>query len=94
MSDDLYYTVLRWADDKGVCKAQGMTVTLREAPDLGAGPVVFLAYRPEIRDLLVQVPADTGLRELTRDEVRAADVLLRSLTTLPPKGTVCVPVTF
>ena len=46
MSDDYYYTILRWADGAGIVKAQGMKVTLHAGPDLGKGPVHFVAYRP------------------------------------------------
>ena len=81
MSDDLYYTVLRWTNGRGIAKGQGMTSTLTEPPDLGGGPVQFLAYRPEIGEADVQM--DGERRALTRDEERAADALLRRLTAMP-----------
>ena len=83
MSDCYYYTLLRWDAGGGRAKHQGMTVTLHEAPDLGSGPVQFLAYRPEIQDAEIQIGGER--RNMTRDEERAADALLRKLTTLPER---------
>ena len=84
MSDCYYYTLLRWDSGAGRAKHQGMTVTLTEPPDLGSGPVEFLAYRPEIQDVEIQIGGER--RTMTRDEERAADALLRRLTTLPVRA--------
>lgn len=86
VSDDLYYTVLRWGNGRGIAKAQGMKVTLTEAPDLGAGPVEFVAYRPEVRDLEVRMHGAAEVREMTRAEERAADALLREMTSMEARA--------
>jgi hypothetical protein len=83
VSDDLYYTILRWANGKGVAKHPGMTVTLKAPPDLGFGPVHMVAYRPEVGAAELQTRADRPRRAMLREEIQAADAMLRSLTTVP-----------
>lgn len=83
MTDELYYTILRWADGSGIVKAQGMVVTLQGAPDLGKGPVHFVAYRPEIGRGEVQTHPSEPRRPMDDIEVRAATQLIRAMTTLP-----------
>jgi len=83
MTDDLYYTILRWAGNRGIVKAHGMTVALTAGPDLGKGPVHFVAYRPEIGRGEVQTHPSEPRRLMDDSEVRAATELLRSMTTMP-----------
>lgn len=83
MTDELYYTILRWADGSGIVKAQGVTIALQAGPDLGKGPVHFVAYRPEIGRGEVQTHPSEPRRLMDDNEVRAASELLRSMTTLP-----------
>jgi hypothetical protein len=83
VSDDLYYTILRWADGAGIVKGQGMKITLASGPDLGKGPVHFVAYRPEIGRGEVQTHPSEPRRPMDDIEVRAATQLIRAMTTLP-----------
>jgi len=83
MTDDRYYTILRWADGSGIAKSQGMTITLTAAPDLGRGPVHFVAYRPEEGPGEIQTHPKEPRRIMDHIEVHAATELLRSMTTLP-----------
>ena len=83
MSDDLYYTILRWADGAGIVKAQGTTIKLTAGPDLGKGPVHFIAYRPVLGRGEVQTHPSEPRRLMDDSEVRAATELMRVMTTLP-----------
>jgi hypothetical protein len=83
VSDDLYYTILRWDDGAGIVKGQGMKKDLRAGPDLGKGPVHFVAYRPELGRVEVQTHPDEPRRLMDDAEVRAATDLIRAMTTLP-----------
>ena len=86
MSDDLYYTILRWADGAGIVKAQGMKITLTAGPDLGKGPVHFVAYRPVLGRGEVQTHPSEPRRLMDDAEVRVATDLIRDMTTLPEVG--------
>lgn len=79
MSDALYSTRLRWNAGRGVAKLYGRALVLEVAPDLGAGPVEMIDYTPEIRCVEIRQMACDPVREMTRDEIHAADRLLRSL---------------
>ena len=80
MSDDLYYTRLRWSGASGIAKMHGMTVSLRAGPDLGSGPVWMIDYRPEVGFAQVQPRANDQPRSMTREEKHVADTMLRQLT--------------
>lgn len=83
MTDELYYTRLRFHAKHGIAKMHGMTVSLVAGPDLGDGPVWFVDYRPECGFALVQTRSIDPVRDMTREEKREADLLLRAITTLP-----------
>ncbi len=80
MTDELYYTRLRFSGRHGIAKMHGMSVSLDAGPDLGSGPVWFVDYRPEIGFAQVQPRSIDRLRDMTDDEKHAADALLRKLT--------------
>lgn len=83
MTDELYYTRLRFNGHSGIAKMHGMTVSLNTGPDLGDGPVWMCDYRPECGFALVQPRSIDPVREMFGSEKRAADALLRSVTTMP-----------
>lgn len=83
MTDHLYYTRLRFDGKRGIAKMHGMTVSLTVGPDLGDGPVWSIDYRPEIGFGQVRPRCVDPQRDMTPDEVHAADAFLRGLTTLP-----------
>ena len=80
MTDDLYYTRLRFNGRSGIAKMHGMTVTLSTGPDLGDGPVWMIDYRPECGFGLVQPRAIDPPRDMTRFEIAVADSILRRTT--------------
>ncbi len=79
MIADLLPTRLWFAATRGgAARLDGVEVRLAEAPDLGAGPVDRLDYVPgEIA--AVMYPRQPW-RDLTADEIRAAQALLEQLT--------------
>lgn len=83
MTDDLYYTRLRFSGRHGVAKMHGMTVSLDVGPDLGEGPVWLVDYRPEIGFGRIQPRSIDPQRDMTTKEKHAADALLRSITAMP-----------
>ena len=83
MTDDLYYTRLRFSGRHGIAKMHGMTVSLDAGPDLGDGPVWTVDYRPEIGFGRVQPRSIDPPRDMTASEMHAADALLRRITTMP-----------
>ena len=76
MSDLLYMTRLRWSGYSGIAKLHGKTVMLRLPPDLGTGELVGVDYVPEVHLCEVQ-PRRGPRRDMTADEIRAADQFLR-----------------
>lgn len=78
MSDLLYMTRLRWSGYSGIAKLHGRTVMLRLPPDLGTGELVGVDYVPEIHLCEVQ-PLGHGRRDMTADEIRAADRVLAQM---------------
>ena len=80
MSDDYYWTRLRWHAGRGVAKLRGVVVALTEAPDLGRGPVVELDYAPETDCREVRRRHCDARADMEPDEIAAADRLLRALT--------------
>ncbi|MCU0920756.1 MAG: hypothetical protein MUF16_10525 [Burkholderiaceae bacterium] len=83
MTDELYYTRLRFSGRHGIAKMHGTVLALDVGPDLGSGPVWFVDYRPECGFALVQPRSIEPVREMFDSERRAADALLRSVTTMP-----------
>lgn len=79
MSHALYATRLYWVGMRGIAKLHGRQVKLVAPPHLPGLRVDALDYVPEIR-LCSVMPYGHGWRDMTPDEVRAADVLLRELT--------------
>ena len=80
MSDLLYSTRLRWDGRRGVAKLRGCAVALPAPPDLGGGPVHAVDYVPEVRLAEIAPRACDGRRDMTPDEIAAADRLLARLT--------------
>lgn len=80
MTDELYYTRLRFSGRHGIAKMHGTTISLNTGPDLGDGPVWFVDYRPEVGFGRVQPRSIDTPRDMRPEERRAADDLLRKLT--------------
>lgn len=83
MTDELYYTRLRFSGKHGIAKMHGITVSLNAGPDLGEGAVWFVDYRPEIGFGRIQPRSIDPQRDMTTDEKHAADDLLRKITIMP-----------
>lgn len=79
MSHALYSTVLLWSVTRGIAKLHGVLAAVGEPLTLMGRRVAEIDYIPEIgrRSILF---AGEPLRDMTDDEVRAADALLRELT--------------
>lgn len=79
MSHALYFTRLFWDGRRGVAKLHGRMVELHVAPAMPGTPVELLDYAPEVccREILRH---GERRREMTPDEISAADWLLRELT--------------
>ena len=75
MSDLLFSTRLRWDGRHGVAKLRGYSVDLHEAPQILGTPVAEIDYVPEIRAVSI-MPKYAGWREMTTEEIKAADALL------------------
>lgn len=80
MSDLLYSTRLRFCGRCGVAKLRGVSVPIFVAPDLGAGPVHAVDYVPEVRITEIMPRACDARRDMTPEEIEAADALLVELT--------------
>lgn len=81
MSHALYATRLYWASSRGgVAKLHGRCVPLHAPPHIGGAPVVGIDYVPEICLRQIQ-PIASGWRDMTDDEVTAADAVLRAVVT-------------
>lgn len=80
MTDGYYFTRLRFSGKQGIAKMHGHVIPLTVGPDLGAGPVWAIDYRPEIAFARVQPRSIDPMRDMTGDEKHAADALLRKLT--------------
>lgn len=79
MSDALYCTRLRWQNGRGVAKLHGRAMVLISAPEFWFGAVDMIDYTPEVGCVEIRPRACDPVREMTRDEIHAADRLLRSL---------------
>jgi hypothetical protein len=77
MSAELYQTRLYWVGHRGVAKLHGCSVPLTAAPMLAGRRVVAVDYTPEVRVARV-LCAQAGWREMTTEEIRAADDYLRA----------------
>ncbi|MDQ5958947.1 MAG: hypothetical protein QG592_25 [Pseudomonadota bacterium] len=79
MSHALYSTALLWHVTRGVAKLHGVLAAVGEPLMLMGRRVAEIDYIPEIgrRSILF---AGEPLRDMTGDEVRAADALLIELT--------------
>lgn len=75
MSVDLYSTALVWHGYRGIAKLHGRQIELQEPPTLLGQRLVMIDYRPEIAERRLQ-PFDGQARDMTADEVAAADVFL------------------
>lgn len=79
MSHALYATRLYWAGTRGgIAKLHGRSVELHAAPHIGGARVVGVDYVPEIGLRQIQ-PLAGPWRDMTDDEVRDADAMLRAL---------------
>lgn len=79
MSDDLFYTRLRWSNGQGIAKFRNRIVVLTEAPDISRETVVELVYTPEVRVAWVRT-FDSPWRELLPYEIEACESYLRIAT--------------
>lgn len=75
MSDDLWFTTLRWTRNSGVAKLHNREVVLTEKPDLGF-EYDELVYRPEHPLARIRL-ASGATRELLPHEIVACDRFLR-----------------
>lgn len=82
MSHALYSTRLYWAGGRGIAKLRGAEVKLVAPPHLSGMEIDAIDYAPEVRCAMV-MPRRGGWRDMTRDEIAAADVLLHQLTEVP-----------
>ncbi len=81
MSHALYATRLYWAGTRGgIAKLHGRSVALYAPPHIDGAPVVSIDYVPEICLRQIQ-PIASGWRDMTDDEVRQADAVLRAVVT-------------
>jgi hypothetical protein len=79
MSDDLFYTRLRWSNGHGIAKYRNRIVVLTEAPDISRDVVVEIIYTPEVGVARVRTFSKPW-RDLLPDEIAACDSYLRIAT--------------
>lgn len=79
MSDALYSTRLRWSAGRGAAMLHGRIVPLTGPPVLAGQPVHAVDYTPEVRCFEIRRRACDPVDDMTADEVREADALLRRL---------------
>lgn len=79
MSHDLYTTRLYWAGGRGIAKMHGRHAKLAAPPHLPSTEIDAIDYTPEVRCAMV-MPRRGGWRDMTRDEIAAADRMLAELT--------------
>lgn len=82
MSHALYSTRLFWSGRSGFAKLHGRMVQLSAAPVLAGPSILMIDYSPEVRCVEI-LRYGEARREMTRDEIRAADALLKQLTEVP-----------
>lgn len=77
MSDNLYFTRLRWDGSRGIAKLHGRTAQLMRAPDIGI-EFTNIDYVPEVACCLIRHGCDRET-DMTPAEVAACDRFLHSL---------------
>ena len=85
MSHALYSTRLFWSGCSGIAKLRGRMVQLSAAPVLPGSSILMIDYSPEVHCVEI-LRYGEARREMTRDEIRSADLLLAELTKEPPDG--------
>lgn len=85
MSHALYSTRLWWAGGKGIAKLHGRVVEMLAPPVLPGPSVLMIDYAPEVHCVEI-LRYGEARREMTRDEIRSADLLLAELTKEPAHG--------
>lgn len=78
MSHCLYSTALHWSATRGYAKMNGVMVAFSVAPTLAGCKAAEIDYIPEVGMRSI-TPAMQSNRDMTDDEVRAADSLLAKL---------------
>lgn len=81
MSHHLYSTCLCWwgSGGSGIAKLRGKFITITEPPTFNGSPVVGVDYAPEL-DVRQIRHAGEKWRDMTHDEIRAADEMLARVT--------------
>lgn len=79
MSHALYSTRLYWAGGRGIAKLRGLQVQLSAAPVLPGSSILMIDYAPEVGCVEI-LRYGEARREMTREEIRSADLLLEVLT--------------
>lgn len=82
MSHALYSTRLWWAGGRGIAKLRGRLVELSAPPVLAGPSILMIDYAPEVGCVEI-LRYGEARREMTRDEISAADALLQQLTEVP-----------
>jgi len=84
VSDELYWTRLRWfAPHGGIAKMHGQVRELLAPPVLGGERVSELDYVPEIGLYQIRRRAADAAGDMTAAEIHDADVILRELCSAP-----------
>lgn len=78
MSDDLYFTRLRFTGSSGVAKLHGLAQVLQDCPQFLPQRIAEVDYMPEVRACMVRDECG-GWREMEASEIVAADALLHRL---------------
>lgn len=78
MSDDLYFTRLRFTRGSGVAKLHGSALPLAECPQFLAVEIEEVDYMPEVHAWRIR-ERNAGWRDMDGQEVQAADTLLHRL---------------
>jgi hypothetical protein len=85
MSHALYSTRLYWGGSRGIAKLRGRELMLSAAPVLAGPSILMIDYAPEVRCAEI-LRYGEARRDMTADEIRAADHLLAELTKETPHG--------
>lgn len=78
MSDDLYFTRLRFTGRSGIAKLHGRSVPLSACPQFLPQRIAEVDYMPEMRAYQIRDECG-GWRDMKDTEIAAADALLRKL---------------